>query len=372
MHHGKRLRFWLLCIVLTAAHIDPLHQAEAAEVIEDEEELRTMLTLWRSQLLQEAARRPRPSPEALAETRAATARQIAMEPPESTDGEGGWSVHRMGYRLVWQGMRKERVLELWEDPTIVVPPRFDNDSGLHMPEQWYWMGDRPASLCFNAQDRVCLDPRNNIDWIERKRQLDEQIFEPMRREREARAAGAPRTRLVLPRMAPPLPVGQPDGWSYAQTDSTVSSRPAQLAELFEKRRKFAEEGRMQDVALRESELARKSRQLRKGMTLTEALKVMGSPDSVAVVQEDSAVQGMKVVLVSLDEALTHPELVRTLVYSPYRDSQGKPVLPTIRPPPGPYQFFVLYFSAYADEGEGLFIWTEPYEDELAGKEPAPR
>jgi hypothetical protein len=42
---------------------------------------------------------------------------------------------------------------------------------------------------------------------------------------------------------------------------------------------------MQDVARREAELAEKSRLLRTGMTVAEALDVMGPPDAVEVIVE---------------------------------------------------------------------------------------
>ena len=165
------------------------NHAAAAEIVENEEDLRSFLQQFRTALLREAFKRPPPSPELLAEARASIAAQLLLEPANTSAGEGGFFAHRMGFHLVWQGMLRARVRQLWGDPTVIVPPRFDEELDVDVPEQWYWVGEYPASLCFDDEGRVTLHPHQTIDWRARKRYLDEVIFMPLRKAHEARIAG---------------------------------------------------------------------------------------------------------------------------------------------------------------------------------------
>ena len=145
------------------------------------------------------------------------------------------------------------------------------------------------------------------------------------------------------------------------------SRMVELAKLVERRRAYAEEGRMQEVARREEKIAERIRLLRKGMTVAEALDLMGLPDQVGVLVENGEGQIIRIMKGTVDDALQHPESVGRLVYTPFENEKRSPyVPPTIRPPSSPYQVFELYFGLFSDQERGsLYTWTEPYEDELA-------
>jgi len=168
-----------------------------------------------------------------------------------------------------------------------------------------------------------------------------------------------------------------------------------LAKQLENRRLVAEEGRMQDVAQREAEIAERVRLLRKGMTVAEAVDVMGSPDGVSMISEETTIEvplppgvfkgavdrpesGYEVQITlapgNLEDALQHPELVYQLIYTPYEQQKNHPDLAgsvNTGPPPGPYKVFVLIFRSFTGKiRDNLLVWTEPFEDELlrAGQE----
>jgi hypothetical protein len=127
---------------------------------------------------------------------------------------------------------------------------------------------------------------------------------------------------------------------------------------------IAEEGRMQDVALWEAEIAERVRRLRKGMTVAEAVDVMESPDGVSMIGEETTIKvplphgvfkdavdrpesgyEVQITLVpgSLEDALEHPELVCQLIYTPYEQQKNHPDLAgnvNTGPPPGTYKVFV--------------------------------
>jgi hypothetical protein len=113
------------------------------------------------------------------------------------------------------------------------------------------------------------------------------------------------------------------------------------------RRSYAEAGRMQDVARREAEIVERLNLLRKGMTVTDVLDVMGEPTAIRLV---TPTEGWKVG--TLEEAQRDPESVFKFIYSPYGHVNLFKSL-------GPYQQFELFFGEEGEVRGQLQFWTEP-------------
>jgi hypothetical protein len=153
----------------------------------------------------------------------------------------------------------------------------------------------------------------------------------------------------------------------------VSFKPVDQAKVLarnqERRRQNAAAGRMQDVAEAEARIVAGIRSLREGMTVAEAIEVMGPPHAVtmSLERDEHGVLGIREG--TLEEALRSPETVWRLLYTPYPEEVAKATELALgagmRRFPGPYQRFELRFGRFEDETRGILQhWSMPLVDDL--------